>query len=89
MKKVFSGAKETYPDISRGGHRNPYQLKNAIKSGGTVYLQISLGLNSLPGSCGLMKIHGNHFTWNSCRQLQKMKSMKASIKHDMLLLFKK
>jgi hypothetical protein len=32
----------------RGGHRNPYQLKNAIKSGGTVFLQLSLGLNSLP-----------------------------------------
>ena len=24
MKKVFSGAKETHPDILRGGHRNPY-----------------------------------------------------------------
>ena len=34
---MFSGAKETHPDILRGGHRNPYQLKNAIKSGGTVF----------------------------------------------------
>ena len=31
------GAKETHPDILCGGHRNPYQLKNAIKSGGTVF----------------------------------------------------
>ena len=38
-------------DILCGGHRNPYQLKNAIKSDGTVFLHISLGLNSLSGSC--------------------------------------
>ena len=31
--------------------RDPY--KNTIKSGGTVFLHISLGLNSLPGSCGI------------------------------------
>ena len=37
MKKVFSGAKETHPDILRGGHRNSYQLENAIKSGGIVF----------------------------------------------------
>ena len=30
-----------------GGHRNPYQLENAIKSSGTVFF-ISLGLSSLP-----------------------------------------
>ena len=27
MKKVFSGAKETHPDIFRGGQRNSYQLE--------------------------------------------------------------
>ena len=43
MKKVFSGAKETHPDILRGGHRNPYQLENAIKSGGTVFCIYHLG----------------------------------------------
>ena len=43
MKKVFSGAKETHPDISRGGHRNPYQFKNAIKCGGTVFCLYHLG----------------------------------------------
>ena len=38
MKKVFSGAKETHPDILRGGHRNQYyQLENAIRSGGKVF----------------------------------------------------
>ena len=47
----FLGAKVTHPDILRGGHRNPYQLENAIKSGETVFLHISLGLNSLQGSC--------------------------------------
>ena len=47
MKKCFLWAKETHPDILRGGHRNPYQLENAIKS----VLLLSLGLNSLPGSC--------------------------------------
>ena len=51
MKKYVIGAKKTHPDILHGGHRNPYQLENAIKSGGTVFLHISLGLNSLPGSC--------------------------------------
>ena len=43
MKKVFSGAKETHPDILRGGHRNPYQLENVIKSGGTVFSIYHLG----------------------------------------------
>ena len=43
MKKVFSGAKETHLDISGGGHRNPYQLENARKSGGTVFSIYHLG----------------------------------------------
>ena len=43
MKKVFSRAKETHPDILRGGHRNPYQMENAIKSGGTVFSIYHLG----------------------------------------------
>ena len=52
MKKVcYWQAKKTHPYILRCGPRNPYQLKNAIKSGGTVFLLIALGLNSLPGSC--------------------------------------
>ena len=55
MKKVFSGAKETHSDILCGGHRNPYQLENAIKSGGRVFLLLSLGLNSLPGSCDMKR----------------------------------
>ena len=42
---------KTHPDILRGGRKNPYQLENAIKSGGTVFCYISLGLNSLLGSC--------------------------------------
>ena len=45
IKKCFLEAKKTHPDILCGGHRNPYQLENAIKSGGTVFLHISLGLN--------------------------------------------
>ena len=36
-KKCFREAPETQPDILRGGHMNPYQLKNAIKSGGIVF----------------------------------------------------
>ena len=31
-KKCFIEAPKTPPDILRGGHRNPYQLKNTIKS---------------------------------------------------------
>ena len=51
MKNCFVGAKET-PDILRGCHRNPYQLENAIKIGGTgFFFHIPLGLNSLPESC--------------------------------------
>ena len=50
-QKCFIEAPETHPDILRGGHRNPYQLENATKRGGIVFLLISLGLNSLPGSC--------------------------------------
>ena len=57
-KKCFIEAPETLPNILRGGHRNPYQFKNAIKSGGTVFcLGISLGLNSLPGSCEWLTIN--------------------------------
>ena len=29
MKKGFLGAKVAHPDILLGGHRDPYQLKNA------------------------------------------------------------
>ena len=38
-----SGAKETHPDILGGGQRNPYQLENEIKSGGTVFCIYHLG----------------------------------------------
>ena len=31
-KKCFIEAPETHPDIMRGGHKNPYQLENAVKS---------------------------------------------------------
>ena len=55
MKKCFIEGPETHPDILRGGHRNPYQFKNAIKSGGTVFCL--LGLNSLPGSCEWLTIN--------------------------------
>jgi hypothetical protein len=37
MEISVSGAKETHPDILRGGQRNSYQLENAVKSGGTVF----------------------------------------------------
>ena len=36
-KKCFIEAPEPHPDILNGGHRNLYQLENAIKSGGTVF----------------------------------------------------
>ena len=36
-------AKETQPYILHGGHRNPYQLENAVKSGGTVFSIYNLG----------------------------------------------
>ena len=45
MKKVFYRSPETLPNILHGGHRNPYQFKNAIKSGRKVFLPKSLGLN--------------------------------------------
>jgi hypothetical protein len=35
MEISVSGAKETHPDILRGGQS--YQLENAVKSGGTVF----------------------------------------------------
>ena len=37
MKKCFIEGPETHPDILCGGHRNPYQLENTIKSGETVF----------------------------------------------------
>ena len=40
-KKCFLGAKEKHPDILRDGHRNPYQLENALKSSGTVFAYIT------------------------------------------------
>ena len=43
-KKCFIEGPETHPDIlSGGGHRNPYQLENALKSGGTVFCLYHLG----------------------------------------------
>ena len=51
-QKCFIEALETQPDILCGGHRNPYQFKNAIKSGGTVFCLYQLSrLNSLSGTC--------------------------------------
>ena len=43
MKKCFIEGPETHPDILSGGHRNPYQLENAINSGGTVFCFYHLG----------------------------------------------
>ena len=43
MKKSFIEALETNPNILRVGHRNPYQFKNAIKSGGTIPCLYHLG----------------------------------------------
>ena len=43
MKKCVLGAEETHPDILHGGHKNPYQLENAFKSGGTVFCIYHLG----------------------------------------------
>ena len=46
MKKVFYKyieGPETHSDILRGGHRNPYQMENAIKSDGTVFCLYHLG----------------------------------------------
>ena len=41
MIKCFIEGPETHPDILHGGHRNLYQLENAIKSGGTVFAYIT------------------------------------------------
>ena len=41
MKQSFIEAPDTHPDILPGGHRNLYQLENAIKSGGTVFAYIT------------------------------------------------
>ena len=43
-KKCFIEDPETNPDVLRGGHRNPYQLEKAIKSGGTVFCLYHLSL---------------------------------------------
>ena len=58
-QKCFIEGPETHPGNLRGGHRNPYQFKNAIKSGGTDFclVHISLGLNSLTGSCVVLKLY--------------------------------
>ena len=39
--KCFLEAKETHPNILRGGHRNPYQLENAIKVVGQFFAFIT------------------------------------------------
>ena len=46
-KKCFIEDPETNPDVLRGGHRNPYQLENAIKSGGIVFC-FNITVQSLP-----------------------------------------
>ena len=44
IRECFIEAPETLPNILPGGsHRNPYQFKNAIKSGGTVFCLHHLG----------------------------------------------
>ena len=61
MEKVFRHFKEIPPDILllHDGHR----IENAIKCAGLFFFNISLGLNSLPGSCvhdlprNLIKVH--------------------------------
>ena len=42
-KMCFIEGPETQLDILRGGHRNPYQLENAVKRGGTVFCLYHLG----------------------------------------------
>jgi hypothetical protein len=42
-KKCFLEGLETHPDILRGGHRNQYQFKNVLKSGGTVFCLYHVG----------------------------------------------
>ena len=42
-KKCFLWAKETHSNILRGGPRNPIQLKNAIKRGGTGFWLYHMG----------------------------------------------
>ena len=39
-KKCFIEGPETHPGNLRGGHRNPYQFKNTIKSGGTDFCSV-------------------------------------------------
>ena len=40
-KKCFREDPETNPDVLRGGHRNPYQLENAIKVVGQFFAYIT------------------------------------------------
>ena len=46
-KFCFLGAKETFPDILHGGHRNPYQLENAIKLVGQFFANITWAKQSI------------------------------------------
>ena len=41
MKKCFLEGPETHPDNLRGGHRNQYQFKNAIKMVGQFFAYIT------------------------------------------------
>ena len=41
IRECFIEAPETLRNILRGGHRNPYQFKNAIKSGGQFFAYIT------------------------------------------------
>ena len=40
-KKCFIEGPETHPDILCGGHRNPYQLENAVKVVGQFFANIT------------------------------------------------
>ena len=50
-KKCFIEVPEKYPDILCGGYRNPYQLENAIKSGGTDFCWYHLGVHQGAVGC--------------------------------------
>jgi hypothetical protein len=45
-KNTLNSFKFLYPDILHGGDRNPYQLKKAMKSSGTVFAYLSLAKES-------------------------------------------
>ena len=92
IKKVFYQAKETSPDILYDGHSEvPMPNRKCNKMCWHDFFHITLGLNSLPGSCvrDLPRIYSNLIKVNFRPMfLQNIQNLFSELKINILIWFK-